>query len=903
MWPLNVAAAAILGSVTMPKEVSPKTTTASGRARVLPLFVALGILALASVAATQQFASALSYQAALGEPITEVFGVPVYQPLGWLKWFFQYRAIEHHVLDAAFAVAAKTIAGGLAISMVAAIFLRYLMTRDLQKVKPDLHGTAHWMPPEQIKASGLINSGQGVYIGGWTEEQKRALSKRAKKIVHYLRHNGPEHVLVFAPTRSGKGVGLVLPTLLSWTHSALVYDIKGEAWALTSGWRKSAGQRVLRFDPADHTGTAVCYNPLEEIRVGTVKEVADVQNLVTMIVDPDGKGLNDHWAKTGHALLVGAVLHVLYSGHKKTLAGVAEFLSDPSCPFEEALTAMLETEHDSVGNQGWTDSNGEPTLVHPTIAASARDMLNKADNERSGVLSTAMSFLSLYRDPVVAMNTARSEFKISDLMNHESPVSLYLVVRPSDQARLKPLTRLLINQIVRGLTEEMKFKDGRSVALYKHRLLLLMDEFPSLGKLEIFEEALAFMGGYGMKAYLITQDLSQLQKQYTRDENISSNTHIRVAFAPNKYETAKMLSDMVGTTTVVKATYSYSGKRSKTTLDSISAQSSEHARQLLTPDEIMRLRGPTKDKEGNITEAGDMLIFQAGFAPILGTQILYFRDPTFHERSLMPPLDQSDRIRVIGLTPSAPAPSAVPSAPSAAASASAGTTDDAEMIDHSDSPDDYEVPPLPATALIASDEEYPEAYDVPVDGDDETPPLGRELTLPAHELAAIPDDPDEDDADTAGADDYSAVYSALDLAGSSSAGNVEQAEARADPFLEMSRQWAVEPTADIDLPALEADEDSELEGAEGLPPGIEAEGDIYLAASRSWAGPCPPDTSDFGFDLGQRPAAINESNADTVPGAGDEPDGHAAAAEADEDPLASFALLEEMAAGDAARSA
>ncbi|PSD28855.1 hypothetical protein C7E18_00120 [Stenotrophomonas maltophilia] len=624
-----------------------KTTTESGRARLLPLFVAFSLIALGSIIATQQVASAFQYQAALGPPMTQLFGVPLYPPHSWLKWYFAFRAIEHPVVDAAFVLAARIMGGALLSAAVMAIFLRYLLTRDLQKVTPDLHGTAHWMTAADIHASGLVGGGQGVYIGGWTELLNRislGFIKLKRKTVHYLRHNGPEHILAFAPTRSGKGVGLVLPTLLSWLDSAIVYDIKGEAWALTAGWRQSAGQRTLRFDPADPSGTAVRYNPLEQVRIRTDREVADVQNLVSMIVDPDGKGLNDHWAKTGHALLVGAVLHVLYAGEKKTLEGVAEFLSDPAQTFDEALGAMLETEHDPGHSRGWVDTTGAPTAIHPVVASSARDMLNKAENERSGVLSTAMSFLSLYRDPIVAMNTRCSEFKIADLMNYEVPVTLYLVVRPSDQDRLKPLVRLLINQVVRGLTEKMEFKDGRSVAGYKHRLLLLMDEFPSLGKLEIFESALAFMAGYGMKAYLICQDVAQLQKHYGREEAVTSNCHIRIAYAPNKFETAKMLSDMVGTTTVIKNTYSYSGKRSGTTLTNLSAQASEHARPLLTPDEIMRLAGPKKDRQGNITDAGDMLIFQAGSAPIMGTQILYFRDPVFNERSLMEPPAQSDRI-------------------------------------------------------------------------------------------------------------------------------------------------------------------------------------------------------------------------------------------------------------------
>lgn len=437
--------------------------------------------------------------------------------------------------------------------------------------------------------------------------------------------------MAFAPTRSGKGVGLVLPTLLSWPHSALVYDIKGENWALTSGWRsKEANNRVVKFEPSAMDGSSARYNPLAEVRIGTDREVADVQNIMTMIVDPDGKGLADHWQKSSQALLVGVALHVLYAGTNKTLNGVLAFLSDPTRSVADSMQFMLDTDHDMTG-PGWPKPDGSPNYCHPVVAAAARDMLNKAAEERSGVVSTAISYLTLYRDPIVARNTEVSDFRVTDLMNHDQPVSLYLVVPPSDKDRLRPLIRLIINQVVRGLTERMEFKDGRSVAGYKHRLLML-DEFPSLGKLYVFEESLAFIAGYGMKAYLIIQDISQLWTAYGKDESIFSNCHLRVAYAPNKVETAELLSKMTGTATIVKKSHSYSGSLYGSQ-SNISSSTQETQRALLTADEVMRLPGAKKDSRGNVTEAGDMLIFIAGQTPIYGKQILYFLDPTFSARA------------------------------------------------------------------------------------------------------------------------------------------------------------------------------------------------------------------------------------------------------------------------------
>ncbi len=453
-----------------------------------------------------------------------------------------------------------------------------------------------------------------VYIGAWHDPQTNE--------THYLRHQGAEHILAFAPTRSGKGVGLVIPTLLSWTGSVVVHDIKGENWSLTSGWRKEElGSICLKFDPAGSLGDSVCFNPLEEIRLGTIYEVKDVQNIASTIVDPDGKGLNDHWAKTGFSLLVGAIIHVLYAEADKTLRGVVSYLSNPDFKhLEDIFTNMINTVHDPEDIYNWIDYQGKKTATHPLVAACAKDMLNKSENERSGVLSTAMSFLNIYRDPIVAKHTRRSEFKIRDLMNHEKPVSLYIIAPPSDKDRLKPLFRLLLNQIIENMDP------------YKYQLLLMIDEFASLGKLDILAESLSFIAGYGLKAYLIAQDLSQIYSAYGRDESIIANCHIRVAFAPNKLETAQNLSNMLGLMTIISEHQSLSGKKSDFYLNHVSKSENFYQRPLLTPDEVMRL-----DKD-------DALIFVSGHRPILAKKIKYYLDPVFSMRASIPSPKDLDSI-------------------------------------------------------------------------------------------------------------------------------------------------------------------------------------------------------------------------------------------------------------------
>lgn len=551
-----------------------------------------------------------------------------YTPWSWL-WWQSYYGFATTAFNRAYIV---ILAGSLAGIAIAVVYLGR-QARSLA-TSGSIHGTAHWATKAEIEKCGLLGKNSGVFVGGWTDPKDDYL--------HYLRHDGPEHVAALAPTRSGKGVGLVVPTALSWPASMVVNDMKGELWNLTAGWRsQKANNTVLKFDPAAIDGS-ISFNPLNEVRFGTLNEVGDAQNIATIIVDPDGKGLVDHWAKTSHALLTGLILHILYTnraqrdkGKGGALYDVAFALSDPSRPNAELWKEMIENRHDTQGLYG---SDG----LHPVVAASGRDMLNKPANEAGSVISTAMSFLSLYRDPIVRKNTERSDFHIDDLMNAEKPVSLYIIVNADNKDRMKPLMRLILNQIVRVLLRpDIVYKNGRGVMPHKHRLLLLLDEFPSYGKLEVFQEALAYVAGYGIKAYLIMQDIAQLWGAYGKDETITSNCHVRVAYAPNKIETGEWLSKMSGQKTETKIQTTVSGKRFGAIADHFSQMAAESQRPLLTADEAMRLRGPEKGSGDAITAPGDVLVFVAGHAPILGTQSLFFRDPRLLERAEVSPPSSS----------------------------------------------------------------------------------------------------------------------------------------------------------------------------------------------------------------------------------------------------------------------
>ncbi len=547
------------------------------------IFIVFLVVLITTWAATQYVAWQLGFQAQLGAPWFRLVGMPVYLPPAFFGWWFSYDAYAPEIFNEGAYIAAS---GGV-ISIAVAIGMSVWRAREAKNA--ETYGSARWAEKREVRAAGLLVP-DGVVLGKLGRD--------------YLRHDGPEHVLCFAPTRSGKGVGLVVPSLLTWPGSAIVHDIKGENWLLTAGFRAKHG-RVLLFDPTNPKSAA--YNPLLEVRRGDW-EIRDVQNVADVLVDPEGSlDKRNHWEKTSHSLLVGAILHVLYAEEDKTLAGVAAFLSDPKRPIESTLKAMMTTPH--LGDAG----------PHPVVASTARELLNKSDNERSGVLSTAMSFLGLYRDPVVARVTRRCDWRIADLIADPRPATLYLVVPPSDISRTKPLIRLVLNQIGRRLTEDLHTKER------KHRLLMMLDEFPALGRLDFFESALAFMAGYGIKSFLIAQSLNQIEKAYGANNSILDNCHVRVSFATNDERTAKRVSDALGTATEMKAMKNYAGHRLSPWLGHLMVSRSETARPLLTPGEVMQLP-PT-----------DEIVMVAGARPIRARKVRYYEDAQFKERLLSPP--------------------------------------------------------------------------------------------------------------------------------------------------------------------------------------------------------------------------------------------------------------------------
>lgn len=584
----------------------------AGRVYWGQILCVLAAFAASLVITTQWTAEALGHQSQLGTPDFTLWGYPLYAPWKFFLWWYAYDAYAREIFEAG----ALIFLAGVTLSVATAF--GFSLWRSREAKHSDTYGTARWAASRDVRRLGLT-SGDGVILGAWNNQ--------------LLRHDGDDHVLVVAPTNTGKSVGVSLPTGLVWRHSYVALDLKGENWTVTSGLRSAFGP-VYRFAPTE-TG-AHRYNPVTQIRRGDA-EVRDAQVLADMLVDPEGAlRERSHWQLRAFELLVAAILWALYAEQSKTLARIAELLADPQRPVAELFTEMLTR----------PIKDGAP---HPVVAAGARQLLDMADAERSGVVSTALGFLALYRDPVLARATEVSDFAIEDIIAGPRPVSVYLVIPPEEISRLKALLRLVLNQILKRLTEVAAQRQGSG-----RRVLLMLDEFPQLGKLDFFEHALAYIRGYKIKACLVAQSLNQIVQAYGEHSSIVDNAHIRVAFACNDERTAKRISDMLGVTTETRAQMNYAGSRMAPWLGHTMVSRQEVARPLLTPGEVMQL--PQEEA----------LILTGGAPPIRARKIRYFAEPVFKARVRPPyasPRPGRDGIATSwsGLAPPPPAPAAAPS--------------------------------------------------------------------------------------------------------------------------------------------------------------------------------------------------------------------------------------------------
>lgn len=447
--------------------------------------------------------------------------------------------------------------------------------------KPEsVHGEAKWATSKDLKKMGL-RSKQGVLLGLY--KNKRLVT------------DGYQHILLFAPTGSGKGVGFVIPNLLFWNESVIVHDIKLENYELTSGWRKkNMKQKVYLWNPADPDGISHCYNPMDWISKKPGKMVDDVQKICNFLLPEQ-----EFWQNEARALLTGIMLYLVAAPDKPaTLGEVVRTLRNDDVVYN--LAVVLDT----LGK-----------IIHPVAYMNIASYLQKPDKERGSVTSTANSSLELWANPLIDTTTATSDFNLHHLK--VNPHTIYVGLTPDNISRLKPLMNMFYQQAAAFFTAKMPQPHE------KYGVLMLMDEFPTLGKMEQFQAGIAYFRGYKVRLFLIIQDTEQLKGIYEESgmNSFLSNSTYRITFSANNMETANLISQLLGNKTADQVSYN-KPKYLDLNPGSRSLHVSHTQRALLLPQEVIQL---PRDEQ---------IILIESQPPIRSKKIFYYKDKFFTSKLL-----------------------------------------------------------------------------------------------------------------------------------------------------------------------------------------------------------------------------------------------------------------------------
>ena len=471
------------------------------------------------------------------------------------------------------------------IPIISVILIIKIFKIDLKKIfirvgkKESLFGNAHWAEPHEVKKMGLLQT-EGVLLGQYKDGK-------------YYIAKDYQHILLFAPTGSGKGVGFVIPNLLFWKESILVHDIKLENYDLTSGFRSNVlKQKCYAWIPAASDAKSHCYNPLDWISKNPGQMVDDVQKIGNILIEKQ-----EFWENEARALVNGIILYMISDNERqKSFGEVVRILRSDDTSY------LLATALDTLGG-----------VMHPVGYMNIAAFLQKADKEKSGVISTANSRLELWANPIVDKITSRSDFDIRTFK--KICTSIFVGLTPDNIQRLRPLMSMFYQQATQFLSSKMPAKDE------PYGVMFLLDEFPTLGKMEQILAGIAYFRGYRVKLFLIIQDTQQLKGVY-EDAGMNSflsNSTYRITFAANNVETAKLISELIGNKTVA----SESMNRPKY-LDLNPASRSVHMsktqRALLLPQEVITL---SRDLQVILIEASP---------PIMCKKIKYYEDNFFKKR-------------------------------------------------------------------------------------------------------------------------------------------------------------------------------------------------------------------------------------------------------------------------------
>jgi type IV secretion system protein VirD4 len=588
----------------------------AGRDRSLSLLfktITVAIAVAGCWAGSQAFAKSVGYDPAwTGGSSARLFGVPLYEPWRLFGWMFAYaRRTEIHAL----LYAAAKVTGAFSLAAVLFYFLAtFVFIRNRGQ---NIFGTARWAKRKDLEKAGLLGTKGGVALGQLADAKLESkydskfdsVVLKLKKPSQKITVSGLYNTMLAAPTRSGKGVSNVIPTLLSYPGSVIVLDFKGENFDLTSGFRARFG-RVFRWSPLGDAGHR--FNPMMEIRPGddAFSDANLIADILTTPASGGGNASSDHFVTAAKDFLTSLILHCLCSGWQdKSLAGCRSFISqiDPEDPENSKYIydLMLNAEHA-------TDE------IHRLVCEGAANQRKRPDKEGGSVLSTVNNALAVFADVRIKRNTSDHEFRLEEFEKTSVPVSLYITVPYSDVQRISPLIRMFVLLMSRRFTAGETKATARK---FKIPVLFILDEFDKLGKMEELHQNMGIHNGYGIHYFLIFQSINQLNHIYGKDHSFLAHCRNSLFFAPgNETESAEFISKICGKESFLKENMSYSGGRGGVGYENRSASQNEQERSLINPDEVMKL------------PFDSFILLPQNAPPYIGKKNVYYNDPAFASR-------------------------------------------------------------------------------------------------------------------------------------------------------------------------------------------------------------------------------------------------------------------------------
>ena len=469
---------------------------------------------------------------------------------------------------------------------------------SLRRDRP-LHGDSKFATPLQVRRSGLLGGdGPRIIVGKWRK--------------WFLALGGQLFVLLAAPTRSGKGVGVIIPNLLSWPHSVVVLDIKLENFLLTSGFRAKHGQEVYLFAPFDENGRTHCINPLDRVRPDRRYRVGDLQAIGKVLYpgprEDGGDSTARFFADKARDLFLGLGLLVLETPTLSlTFGELLRQSGGNGKPLQEYLEAAISDR----------EKSGVP-LSDDCVNALDRFVQIKG-NTGEGILATFNAPLSIFADPIVDAATSRSDFSLADPRRRLMSIYIHIPKEKVDVAGL--LVNLLFTQLIDLNTQQLP-KDNPELI---YQCLLVLDEMTVPGPIRPLAKGVGFIAGYGLRFLTIINSMAQLAACYRDDaKNLATNHALHVLFAPQEQSDAEELSRMLGTFTQAVESKGRSRQLGQRAGSSVSTNVSQQRRPLMLPQELREL-GTERE-----------IVLLENTRPILAEKIRYYSDPVFKSR-LFPP--------------------------------------------------------------------------------------------------------------------------------------------------------------------------------------------------------------------------------------------------------------------------